>query len=98
MSKTIVVETPAPRNPLEAVNFAVEPFTRDDLELTSTGGIQNNTKALWAAIRALAVYVDGESEPTQHTITVPDHYVADTLPAESRPAVVPDPERQVVAA
>lgn len=106
MSKTIIVETPAPRNAIEAVQFSMQRF--DGLDVTSTAGLQNNTKALWAAINALAMYVDGESRPLQHAIKVPDHYVApDVKPAhseadrvidESRPAVVRDPSGQVVAA
>lgn len=96
MSKTIIVETPAPRNAIEAVQFSMQKF--DGLDVTSTAGIQNNTKALWAAINALAMFVDGEARPIQHAIRVPDHYEPPTAPDESRPVAVRDPEPRVVAA
>lgn len=97
MSKTIVVETPAPENALQAVHFALDKFPTDERDLTSTLGLQNNVKAMWAAINALALFIDGEAQPIQHTITVPDHYTAPKSNAESPPAVDPDPVEPVYA-
>lgn len=97
MSKTVVIETPAPRNALEAVHFALEKFPADERDFTSTPGIQGNIKALWASINALALFVDGESQPIKHRIVVPDS-VADARIAESRPDAAHDPEQSVAVA
>lgn len=99
MSKTITIETPPPRNAMEAVHFAIDKFRKEELDLTSTAGITNNTKAIWKAIDALAMYVDGVANPITHQIVVPDGYVSpDGAPVESRPVVARDPSSQVVVA
>jgi hypothetical protein len=98
MSKTVTVETAPARTAIEAVAFSKEKFDRSELELTSTGGLQNNTRAIWRAIEALAMFVDGASPTVTHQIVVPDHYEVDAKTGELRPAVVEDQERQVVAA
>lgn len=97
MSKTIVVETPAPRNALEAVHFALEKFPTEDRDMTSTPGLQNNVKALWAAINALALFVDGEAQPIKHRIVVPDS-VADKTLSERPDDVARDQAESAVAA
>lgn len=100
MSKTVTVKTAPARTAIEAVAFAKEKYTRhpDDLSLTTTEGLQNNTKAIWAAINAVAMFVDGVALPVTHQIEVPDHYEVDKETGELRPVAVPDQERQVVAA
>ncbi len=98
MSKTVTVETAPARSAVEAVAFSKEKFTREEMELTSTAGIQNNLKAVWRAIDALAMFVDGESPTIKRQIVVPDHYEVDKETGELRPVAARDPEAQVVAA
>lgn len=98
MSKTVTVQTAPARTAIEAVAFSKEKYAREELDLTSTAGLQNNAKAIWAAIEALAMFVDGVAPPIKHQIVVPDHYDVDKETGELRPAADRDPERQVVAA
>lgn len=98
MSKTVTVETAPARTAIEAVAFAKEKFTHEEMELTSTGGLQNNTRAMWRAIEALAMFVDGASPTVTHQIVVPDHYEVDKETGELHPVAVRDPKELVVAA
>lgn len=98
MSKTVTVQTAPARTAIEAVAFAKEKFSRDEMELTSTGGIQNNLKAVWKAIDALAMFVDGVPQPVTHQIVVPSNYEVDKETGELRPVAAPDPEQSVAVA
>lgn len=100
MTKTVTIQSAPPRTAIEAVAFAKEKCTINptDLSLHTTDGLQNNTKAIWKAINALAMFVDGVAIPVTHQIEVPDHYEVDGKTGELRPVVPVDPAPQVVAA
>lgn len=100
MTKTVTIESAPPRTAIEAVAFAKEKcaINPTDLSLHTTDGLQNNTKAIWKAINALAMFVDGVALPVTHQIEVPDHYEVDKATGELRPVAPADPKALAVAA
>lgn len=91
--KTITVETPAPATAKEALQFTMEDrnWKHDPIDLNSTDGIKRNIDALWASLKALADYVDGEAKGATHQVTVPDRYEADGSTSLSHPVSADDP-------
>lgn len=76
-------------------------WKHDPVELQSTGGIQRAITAQWAAIKALADYIDGvatgETDANGRPIRL-DRSATDGQPVELLPAAPADPARSVAVA